>query len=175
MKIPNIFILNSLYNGDPKVTPLTFGWLEYTKKVREVIVNEFIKEIGAEPIKNSPLDLRISMAAKNYAKVARKHFKAKKGNYKRATAQPFFKCTTHVEEKVDEGDHDDEDVGEDEAVTEGSNDDETKNAGDVSNFHFDQETNMINVPVKKEVKQEIKSEPMDEVEGIHHDASLPEV
>ena len=72
---------------------------------------------------------------------------------------------------------DDEDLDgeEDEAVAEGSSDDETKNAGDVSNFHFDQETNMINVPVKKEVKQEIKSEPMDEVEGIHKDAHLPEV
>ena len=96
MKIPNLVILNTLYNGDPKVTPLTFGWLDYTKKVKEVIVHEFVKEIGAEPIKNSPLDLRISIAAKNYAKVARRHFKAKKGNYKRATAQHFFKCTTHI-------------------------------------------------------------------------------
>ena len=39
MKIPNLFILNSLYNGDPKVTPLTLGWLEYTVKVKDVIVN----------------------------------------------------------------------------------------------------------------------------------------
>ena len=96
MKIPNLFILNSLYNGDPKVTPLTLGWLEYTVKVKEVIVNEFVKEIGAEPVKNSPLDLRISKAAKNFAKIARKHFRIKKGNYKRATAQHFFKVKTHI-------------------------------------------------------------------------------
>ena len=96
MKIPNIFILNSLYNGDPKVTPLTLSWLEYTVKVKDVIVQEFVKEIGAEPVKNSPLDLRISKAAKNFAKIARKHFRVKKGNYKRATAQHFFKVKTHI-------------------------------------------------------------------------------
>ena len=45
---------------------------------------------------------------------------------------------------------------------------ETKNAGDVSNVRFDHDINMINVPIKKEIKQEVKSEPRDEkVEGIH--------
>ena len=96
MKLSNIFILNSLYYGDPKVTPQTFGWLEYTKKVKEVIVNEFIKETGAEPIKNSTLDLRIALASRNFAKIARKIFREKTGNYERATAQHFFKVKTHI-------------------------------------------------------------------------------
>ena len=96
MKISNLFILDKLYKADPKVTPLTFSWLEYTQLVNDVIVGEFRKEIGANPIKGSALELRIAAASKNYAKTARRIFRQKKGTYSRATAQHFFKKVTHI-------------------------------------------------------------------------------
>ena len=71
MKVSNLFILDQLYKANPKVTPLTFNWLKYTELVRDVIVGEFRKEIGAVPVKGSALDLRIAEASKNYVKVAR--------------------------------------------------------------------------------------------------------
>ena len=74
MKISNRFILDQLYFGDPKITPLSVSWLEYTAKVHEVITDEFRKEIGANPVKGSSLDLRIAKASKNFAKIARKKF-----------------------------------------------------------------------------------------------------
>ena len=64
--------------------------------VKDVIVDEFSKEIGAKPLEGSALDLRISESAKNYARVARKIFREKKGIYARATAQHFFKKVTHI-------------------------------------------------------------------------------
>ena len=78
MKVSNLFILDKLYKANPKVTPLTYGWLKYTALVNDVIAEEFRKEIGAIPIKGSALDLRIAKASKNYAKVARKIFQKKK-------------------------------------------------------------------------------------------------
>ena len=96
MKIKNIDILDKLYKADPKVTPLTFSWLKYTELVNDVIVGEFRKEIGANPVKGSALELRIAAAAKTYAKTARRIFRQKKGTYSRATAQHFFKKVTHI-------------------------------------------------------------------------------
>ena len=51
MKVSNLFILDKLYKANPKVTPLTYGWLKYTALVNDVIAEEFRKEIGAIPIK----------------------------------------------------------------------------------------------------------------------------
>ena len=96
MKVSNLFILDKLYKANPKVTPLTYGWLKYTALVNDVIAEEFRKEIGAIPIKGSALDLRIAKASKNYAKVARKIFREKKGTYARAIAQHFFKKVKKV-------------------------------------------------------------------------------
>ena len=96
MKISNLFILDKLYKANPKVTPLTFSWLKYTELVNDVIVGEFQKEIGAIPVKGSALELRIAEASKNYAKVARRIFRQKKGTYSRAVAQHFFKKVTHI-------------------------------------------------------------------------------
>ena len=96
MKISNKFILDQLYFGDPKITPLTLGWLEYTAKVKDIITEEFRKEIGAEPIKGSSLELRIPKASKNFAKIARKKFKKHSRNYKRTVEQHYFKATTHI-------------------------------------------------------------------------------
>ena len=96
MKVSNLFILDKLYKANPKVTPLTYGWLKYTALVNDVIAEEFRKEIGAIPIKGLALDLRIAKASKNYAKVARKIFQEKKGTYARAIAQHFFKKVKKV-------------------------------------------------------------------------------
>ena len=96
MKISNRFILDQLYFGDPKVTPLSCSWLEYTAKVHEIITDEFRKEIGANPVKGSSLDLRIGKASKNFATIARRLFKTKGRNYNRSTAQHFFKIKTHI-------------------------------------------------------------------------------
>ena len=96
MKISNRFILDQLYFGDPKITPLSVSWLEYTAKVHEVITDEFRKEIGANPVKGSSLDVRIGKASKNFAKIARKKFKKHSRNYKRSVAQHFFKIKTHI-------------------------------------------------------------------------------
>ena len=96
MKLSNKFILDALYFGDPKVTPLSLGFLEYTAKVNEVITEEFRKEIGANPIKGSSLELRIAKASKTFATIARRKFKKYNRTYKRAVAQHYFKTTTHI-------------------------------------------------------------------------------
>ena len=96
MKISNKYILDQLYFGDPKITPLTTNFLEYTKKVNDVITEEFRKEIGANPVKGSSLELRIATAAKSFSAIARRHFKKQQRSYKRSIAQHFFKIKTHI-------------------------------------------------------------------------------
>ena len=81
MKISNKLILDKLYFGDPKITPLTLGYLEYIAKVKDVITGAFREEIGADPIKGSSLEVRIAKASKNFATIARRLFKTKGRNY----------------------------------------------------------------------------------------------
>ena len=75
---------------------MSLGYLEYISKVNDVITEEFRKEIGANPIKGSSLEIRIAKASKNFATIARRLFKTKGRNYNRSTAQHFFKIKTHI-------------------------------------------------------------------------------
>ena len=96
MKLKNREILDKLYNGNPKISPLTLPYLSYVTKVEEIITNDFKEQKGAAPIKGSFLEKNIKTAAENYAIKARQKFKKKSGNYKRASTAHFFKCTTKI-------------------------------------------------------------------------------
>ena len=101
MKLKNKDILDKLYHGDPKVTPLTYGWLEYTKLVKDVITAEFREEIGAQPIAGSPLTCGFQRLQSTLPNMLGIIFGRKKVSTKGPRISIFLKlrCTFHFGQK----------------------------------------------------------------------------